>query len=112
MTGQAPVSKSEFEKAKTWFDENQAIFPEEIGNSFVRILAVYSSCTQGEKRAKQTLQTLRQAMGIISKSERGRQDAATAPEALPALEDLDPETLEKRSEEHTSELQSRGHLVC
>ncbi len=98
MTGLTPVSITEFDKAKTWFDENQAIFPDEIRMFFVRIIAAYLGLMQGAKRAKQTLQTLRQAMGLVSKSEHGRKDSAPTPEALLDRSDLDPESQEKYRE--------------
>jgi hypothetical protein len=66
------LSRQEFEKLKNWFDENDAIFPIEIADLFKRLLSVFLSLVQGAARAKQTLQTLRQAMGFLPKSEKGK----------------------------------------
>lgn len=96
--GQAPVSKSEFERAKTWFDENRVLFPVDVGDFFGRILAVYLSLVQGAIRAKHTLQTLRQAMGISPKSERGSRDTTQVPQAQPSLDELDAESRKKYEE--------------
>ena len=89
-----PVTRTEFDEAKAWFDQNQAIFPDKIAGDFRRILSVYLSLVQGANRAKQTLQALRLAMGFAPKSERGRTDNLKTPEPLPPQLDLDPSNKE------------------
>lgn len=95
MTKQQPVSRKEFDQFKAWFDENQALFPKEMVDFLKRIMVVYCSLIQGAARARQTLQTLREAMGFLPKSERGRSDEAKTPAPLPSPEDeLDPDQRE------------------
>src|SRR5690625_6593680 len=52
--------------------------------------------------------SLHDALPISLTSQPSRESAATAPHATPPA----PIPARTRSEEHTSELQSRGHLVC
>jgi hypothetical protein len=72
------LSRQEFEKLKSWFDNNEAIFPADIFDFFKRFFVVYVSLVQGAARAKQTLQTLRRAMGFLPKSEKGKAPLSSA----------------------------------
>ncbi len=90
------LSRQEFEKLKEWFDKNKAIFPDEIFTLFKRFFAVYASLVQGAARAKQTLQTLRQAMGFIPKSEKGK---ASLPEGMSKENQAELEILESQRDE-------------
>jgi hypothetical protein len=90
-----PVSRPQFEEVKTWFDENQALFPSEISAGLKSILAAYLSLSHGAARARQTLNTLRQAMGFSPKSERGSTDNFIPPESLPGQKPLTSEEQER-----------------
>ncbi len=68
---QQAISKQELGTLIAWLTHSEIIFPDGVLGLLKRMLAVYSSLSQSEKRAKQTLMQLRQAMGLIPKSERG-----------------------------------------
>ncbi len=85
-------NKSEFDDVANWLKSNPEI-PENILSALLKILAVYSSMMKGMDKAKNTLQTLRQAMGIMPKSEKGSQLAAegsleVTSESLAKIEEL------------------------
>jgi hypothetical protein len=65
------VSQQELLHLISWLSAAD-ILPDEIKTGLSRVLAVYSNLAQGATRAKRTLLTLRQAMGIVPKSERGK----------------------------------------
>ena len=87
------LSKLEFAEMIDWVDGVNKEISVEMRGRFKRILAVYLSLTRGALRAKQTLHTLRQAMGIIPKSEKGSQDKL-APGSDPAPLIVSPEAME------------------
>lgn len=64
-------SQDEIGKVREWFERSENEIPCEAREGLRKILAVYLSLLQGAKRAQATLHTLRQAMGIVPKSERG-----------------------------------------
>jgi hypothetical protein len=66
-------SKAEFGKVREWLESSGEEIPVEVRGSLEKILAVYMNLSLGATRAKATLTTLRQAMGILPKSERGGQ---------------------------------------
>lgn len=73
------VSKLEFNNLVLWLDADPLKVPSARDTfSLKRIIATYGALIESERRAKSTLFTLRQAMGIIQKSERGstQNDAA------------------------------------
>lgn len=74
----AALSKAEFNEVVRWFSENSSVIPDPIRANVGRMIAVYSNMGRGKTRANQTLVQLRQAMGILPKSERGKQAAVTA----------------------------------
>ena len=95
------VSKEEFKQLMTWVSSSENV-PLEIKAGLRRVFAVYSNLIQGASRAKRTLLTLRQAMGMIPKSERGRAlkqekqpEVATSPVST---EGWDPEKIQKFQE--------------
>lgn len=94
--GMAAVSKIELIKLISWLKTAENL-PSEIKAGFNRLLAVYSNLGQGEARAKRTLTTLRQAMGITPRSERGKSQKGDAPvtpaPAQVCTEGWDPEKL-------------------
>ena len=65
------VSKQELLELISW-EKTALIEPSEVRAKLKRVFAVYSNLAQGAVRAKQTLTTLRVAMGILPKSERGK----------------------------------------
>lgn len=70
---EAPT-KDELKQIGKWFEENKALVPQPIGAMIVRLLACYMSLSQSKAKAKQVLLRLREAMGILPKSERGKSD--------------------------------------
>jgi hypothetical protein len=68
----APSSK-EIDEVVEWLNSEPNI-PSNILLLLKRILSVYGSLLKGAGKAKQVLHTLRQAMGILPKSEKGSQD--------------------------------------
>lgn len=64
-------SQDEFGKVKEWFERSESEIPGEAREGLRKILAVYMSLVQGVSRSRATLHALRQAMGIVPKSERG-----------------------------------------
>ena len=95
------VSKQELIGLMAWVKTADNI-PVEVKTGLNRIFAVYSNLVQGASRAKKTLTTLRQAMGIIAKSERGKSlkpETQSQVVAEPvSTEGWDPEKLEKFKE--------------
>ena len=94
---QPAISKQDLLKLIAWLTDSKIIFPDGILDLLKRMTAVYSSFTQSEKRAKQTLLQLRMAMGFIPKSERGKQntvDPRGADATTPALLPITQETME------------------
>lgn len=71
-------SKDDIKQIGKWLEENKAIVPEPIGEAMVRLLACYMSLSQSATKAKQVLARLREAMGILPKSERGKSDKSKA----------------------------------
>jgi hypothetical protein len=95
------VSKQELIGLMAWVKTAEDV-PIEVRVGLNRVFAVYSNLVQGASRAKKTLTTLRQAMGIIPKSERGKslkQDTQAQPAAeLVSTEGWDPEKIQKFEE--------------
>lgn len=65
------LTTQEFSNLTTWFSTNKSMFPDEISALFARILQVYLVLSTLPNRAKEILARLREAMGIVPKSERG-----------------------------------------
>lgn len=79
------LSKTEFNELSTWVSQQDAQVPPPVDGYLKRMIAVYWGCVQGKSRAQQTLEQLRQSMGILPRSERGRQDPALQ-NAIPVME--------------------------
>lgn len=73
MSELSALNSSEIDKLKAWIDSNPEQIPTEFLDLIRRILAVYLSFCKSMVRAKGTLETLRKAMGLIPKSEKGSQ---------------------------------------
>jgi len=95
------LSKQELVSLVSWVNTAENV-PLEVKTSLTRIFAVYSNLVQGAARAKKTLTTLRQAMGIIPKTERGQslKPEVQVPADAEAIstEGLNPEELERFKE--------------
>ena len=94
MSDESTPSRDEIDTAQSWLQANKSNIPEAIFLTLTRLLFVYSSLCQSVKKAKHTLTRLREAMGIIPKSERGKSDKPNLQETL-KIEDLSPEDLEQ-----------------
>ena len=71
MTNSDLLNKSDLNAIKTWLGENTSQVPEGISDRLERLLLIYAEFAKGQGKAKQMLMMLRQAMGILPKSERG-----------------------------------------
>ncbi len=69
-------TKDELKEIAKWYEANKASVPERIGGIIARLLACYLSLSQSKAKAAQVLTRLREAMGILPKSERGKSDKA------------------------------------
>ena len=67
------LTQAEFEELRTWSETNGGAWPEQIQASLQRLFAVYQSLAHDKKKAADVLKTLRMAMGLEPKSERGSQ---------------------------------------
>jgi hypothetical protein len=67
-------SKDEVKELKDWLEKNKSSLPPAIFETLASMLEIYLSLSQSSAKAKQMLTLLRQAMGILPKSERGRSD--------------------------------------
>ena len=64
-------TQDEIKQLMIWLDTKSEV-PENIKSTILKILRVYKNLLKGSQKARQTLQRLREAMGISPKSERGR----------------------------------------
>lgn len=78
------ISRNELNEVIEWFSCNSAIIPPRIRSLIERMIAVYASFGESVAQAKRSLTTLRQAMGFMPKSERGR--TAALPKASSSAE--------------------------
>lgn len=99
--GVTAVSKQELMGLMAWVKTAESL-PSEVKTGLNRVFAVYSNLVQSGARAKRTLTTLRQAMGILPKSERGKslKQEPAPKEALEPVstEGWDPEKIQKFKE--------------
>ncbi len=93
-------SKDEINEVRKWLEENKAKVPQGIFNILLRMVTVYAAFAGSASKAKQTLTRLREALGILPKSERGQTDKAPEDKSQESLnlEDLSPEDLAKHEE--------------
>lgn len=67
------LSKAEFNAVNAWVSHEDSQVPPPVNGYLQRMIAVYSSCAESVRRAQATLEQLRQSMGILPRSEKGRQ---------------------------------------
>ena len=83
------LNKEELGQIKSWLDEEQNQVPEPVASHLQRLLKVYLNLSQSSKKAKQTLMLLRQAMGLVPKSEKGGSKSnLKVPEKAPEVLDF------------------------
>jgi hypothetical protein len=68
------LSSQEFVELQAWTQENYEVFPGEMGDIQQRLLSNYYSLLKEKSQSLQNLKLLRQAMGLIPKSEKGNQE--------------------------------------
>jgi hypothetical protein len=78
------VTEAEFDQVKAWLASQPVGLPEPLRLVIERLLLQYLWLLKSAARAKETLRTLRVAMGFIPKSERGAQLIAAATKVTPA----------------------------
>lgn len=92
----AAPSRENLQNLHTWVIDHKEVFPQPIGSTLTQVLDVYGEFAKSAKKAQETLKRLREAMGILPKSERGKTDVALKkPEAAIDLESLTPEEREQ-----------------
>jgi hypothetical protein len=101
-------SREELNSLREFVDKNETNLPLEIAEVLVRVLGVYEGFLQSDRRAKNTLSRLREAMGLMSKSERGSQivneaQSSFAPEDLTPLQQEQLKELEQKQAESKKE---------
>jgi hypothetical protein len=88
-------SREDLKNLKTWLAENKSALPSQVGQTLTEILEAYAEFTKSLKKAQEMLKRLREAMGILPKSERGKSDCEKKPEAGIDLESLTGEEREQ-----------------
>lgn len=90
---------SEIDELQKWLSANATLIPENISLILKKTFAVYSSLTKGTVRAKQTLDTLRRAMGILPKSEKGTQEEQLCLPKMTLEVQAEIDSIQKKQEE-------------
>ncbi len=67
------ISRSDFVETETWCLNHLDLFPPTQGEVITRVFSSYTDLLETKQNGLQTLQALRQAMGITPKSEKGSQ---------------------------------------
>jgi hypothetical protein len=67
-------SKEELQSLNTWVTAHKADLPPGVVATLIQLLSVVAALLQGQSKAKETLKRLREAMGILPRSERGKTD--------------------------------------
>src|SRR5271165_3315206 len=88
MSDKDLINKLDLEEIKAWLKVNQAQMPESVGNNLAKMLRIYAELSKGAAKAKQVLLMLRQAMGILPKSEKGSSEIDTSKLTLEQLQEL------------------------
>lgn len=91
-------SKDEIQQLQTWLRENKESIPQPIFNVLTRVLFFYAGLSQSAAKARKMLIRLREAMGILPKSERGKSDKLLnedSPNSELDIESLSPEERER-----------------
>jgi hypothetical protein len=85
-------SKEDLQNLSVWAIENRPMMPPPVNQTLTQVLESYSEFGKSAKKAQETLKRLREAMGILPKSERGKTDRAVSkPEDNVQLESLTPD---------------------
>lgn len=69
----AALTQAELDDLKAFLGERKADWPAGIYATMERLIALYLTLINAKNKAGDLLKTLRMAMGIIPKSERGKQ---------------------------------------
>jgi hypothetical protein len=69
----AALTQAEFDELRAYVTEHKDVWPSHITQLLERLLALYRTLAQDKRKAAEVVKTLRMAMGIIPKSERGAQ---------------------------------------
>ena len=69
-----PVTKGAFVEAKKWFVKHPEVLPPEVHQVTERVFKDYWDLLESKNNSLETLKRLREAMGILPKSEKGSQE--------------------------------------
>jgi hypothetical protein len=69
-----PVTKGDFVAAKKWLVKHPGVLPPEVHQVAETVFQDYWDLLESKKNSLETLKRLREAMGILPKSERGSQE--------------------------------------
>lgn len=100
-------SHEELNDLKNFADTNKGNWPEATSDVFFRLLGVYAEFMQSAKRAKNTLNRLREAMGLTPKSERGGREQDGSQQVPLAVD----ESLTPAQQELLLELEKKRNLA-
>jgi hypothetical protein len=67
-------SKDDIKELRNWLTTNKKALPVAVANTLESMLELYLGMSQSSAKSKQMLARLREAMGIVPKSERGKTD--------------------------------------
>src|SRR5580700_6623202 len=89
-------SREDLQELSGWLSKNKSELPLRVGETMANVLNVLAGLAQSQAKSRETLKRLREAMGIVPKSERGKSDSAfIEPNAQGSL-DLESLTPEER----------------
>ena len=63
--------QEDYQALRTWFEENRSELPEKISRSLEAVIALYQSLSLEKEKSRDILRSMRLAMGLIPKSEKG-----------------------------------------
>jgi len=105
-------TREELQNLKTWAGENKSVLPPPESKTLLQVLDVFNELSQSKKKAQETLKRLREAMGILPKSERGKSDSAPKDvEAEKNLENMSPEEREQYEAIRKKRTRARGEVA-
>lgn len=67
-------SRDDIKELRDWLKANQESLPRAVSQTLKSMLELYLGMSQSSAKSKQMLARLREAMGIVPKSERGQTD--------------------------------------
>lgn len=67
------MTRDQYDRLKTWFDENSRAWPKEILTLFGLLFSLFDALVTVKTKHVQLLARLREAMRLMPKSESGRQ---------------------------------------